>query len=455
MITLTVSKTCRIYQFSALPKRVLDALHTRFTFANPAFSDLERLGKWTGRTPRELCFLAVSDNQVAIPRGATRQALNILDAHGVEYRLDDRRRTLPEVNFTFTGKLRPYQQEAVASILARDFGTLSAPTGSGKTCMALHVIAERQQPALIVVHTKELMEQWVDRIMSFLGLSGHEIGRIGSGKQTIGKHITVALVQSLYKCAADVARSIGFLVVDECHRAPSRIFTEAVTAFDCRYMLGLSATPYRRDGLSRLIYWHLGDVVHQIKAEDLQESGDILKAEVITRETNFIPSVDPSTHYSMMISELTRDRQRNTMIARDVAREVRGCTGVCLVLSDRKSHLHTLHDMLKHRDINTHILTGDMPTKERADVVDALNNGQVKALLATGQLIGEGFDCRELSTLVLASPIRFSGRVRQYLGRILRPATGKTARVIDYVDARCGVLANAARHRAKVYQDAA
>jgi len=141
---------------------------------------------------------------------------------------------------------------------SRDFGALSAPTGSGKTVVTLALIAKRRQPVLIVVHTRELQDQWMARIETFLGIPREEVGIIGGGKKRIGSKITVALVQSLYKVAGDICHHVGHLVVDECHRAPSRTFTEAVTAFDCHYMTGLSATPWRRDGLSRLIYWYLG-----------------------------------------------------------------------------------------------------------------------------------------------------------------------------------------------------
>ena len=133
--------------------------------------------------------------------------------------------------------------------------------------------------------------------------------------------MTIALVQSLYKCVAEVAGQVGFLVVDECHRCPSRTFTEAVTGFDSQYMLGLSATPWRRDKLSKLIFWHLGDVHHEVDKKYLLKTGDVLPAEVITRETDFKPYHDPVTEYSKMLSELTADTQRNMLIAADVARE--------------------------------------------------------------------------------------------------------------------------------------
>jgi len=247
-----------------------------------------------------------------------------------------------------------------------------------------------------------------------------------------------------------VAPHIGFLIVDECHRAPARTFTEAVTAFDCRYMLGLSATPWRRDGLSRLIYWYLGSKVYEVERQELTEAGHLVAPEVIYRPTAFVTSYDPSEEYAQMLSELAADPERNALIVADVLREVG--SGVSLVLSDRKSHCRTLAALLAEQGVAVAVLTGDLTLRQRQEVVVAVQAGAVQVLLATGQLIGEGFDCPGLSTLFLATPIRFSGRVLQYLGRVLRPAPGKDrARVYDYQDVHVGVLRNAARARVRVY----
>ncbi|MDD2316851.1 MAG: helicase-related protein, partial [Desulfobacterales bacterium] len=227
----------------------------------------------------------------------------------------------------------------------------------------------------------------------------------------------------------------------------------AVIGFDCKYMLGLSATPWRRDGLSRLIFWHLGGVHHEMDAEQLIEEGAVLKAEVVVRETEFKPYFDPVKEYSRMLSELVADDARNRLIASDVAEEAEAHSGICLILSDRKSHCRTLHTLLKFgHKIDAELLIGDMSAAERRAVLDRINSGQVRVLVATGQLIGEGFDCSNLSTLFMATPVRFSGRVLQYLGRILRPAPGKSkARVFDYVDSRVDILKSAAEARKRIY----
>jgi superfamily II DNA or RNA helicase len=435
MITLRIDNLAHLGPLSELSGEVATLIRDRLTFANPAHQEAEKRGFYTGNIPRQIRGYQVEGDRLIMPRGFTRQLVEVLRGAGVRYQLEDRRHTLAPVDLSFCGKLRDFQIEAVEAMDSRIFGTLAAPTGSGKTVMALALIARRRLPALVVVHNKELQDQWIDRIGAFLEIPAPEVGIIGGGKMKVGDKITVALVQSLYKCASEVARSIGHLVIDECHRAPSRTFTEAVTTFDCMYMTGLSATPWRRDGLSRLIYWYIGDKAHEVDAPSLVEAGHVLKAEVIRRMTEFEPTADPSTEYSKMLSELTQDPARNALIASDVAREAGNGGGVCLVLTDRKAHCEALGAALGARGVNASILTGDLSNGERQEVVAALNGGGVKVLVATGQLIGEGFDCRELSTLFLATPIKFNGRLLQYLGRVLRPAPGKDqAKVYDYVD---------------------
>lgn len=443
-------------RLSQVPEVILLELIGRLQFANPKWIENERMGRWNRGVPKTLKFYQRQGRDgLIVPRGLMRSIVLLARKHQEEISIDDQRRKLAEVDFLFSGQLRPFQQTATAAMLARDFGTLSAPTGSGKTVMALNIISQRRQPALVVVHNKELALQWVARIETFLAIPKEEIGFIGGGRRKIGAKITVALVQSLYRCAEQIAPCFGHLVVDECHRAPSRTFTEAVTAFDSRYMLGLSATPYRRDRLSKLIFWHLGDLHHEVAAGELVASGQILDIDVVFRPTEFVAYADPVSEYSTMLSELTNNDARNRLIASDVYQVVSESTrpGVCLVLSDRKRHCQVLHALLKHKHhVEAEVLTGDLPLEQRREIVQRLDSGKIRVLIATGQLIGEGFDCPQLSTLFMATPVRFSGRILQYLGRILRPSQGiERAKVFDYVDAQVPPLKAAARARQRVY----
>jgi superfamily II DNA or RNA helicase len=427
----------------------------KLEFLNPKWLENDRMGRWNRGTPQTLKFYdTVGRNGIWIPRGYIRPLINTCRRLGIAFRINDQRRRLKPVDFSFSGRLKPFQQIAVDKMLAKDFGTLSSATGSGKTVMALYMIARRKQPALIIVHSKELAAQWVESIGVFLGINSDQVGFVGSGKKSVGDRVTVSLVQSLYKCADAVSERIGFLLVDECHRCPSRTFTEAVSEFDSQFMLGLSATPYRRDQLSRLIFWHLGDKHHEVDKSQLIESGDVLPARVVFRNTDFNTRRDPVTEYSKMLAELASDTRRNIQIASDIAAEAARKSGICLVLSDRKAHCENLQALLRYRfKLESELLTGDLDMGERKAVVERINRGDVHVLIATGQLIGEGFDCKDLMTLFLATPIKFSGRLLQYLGRVLRPAPGKKyARVFDYVDVHVEILKKAARARRRVYR---
>jgi superfamily II DNA or RNA helicase len=457
-VTIRISLDASL-KLAGLPRSLRDTLIEELSFPNPKWLENNRMGRWNGGVPKELRFYdKVGRDGLWIPRGYMRRLLITLRREGLDHDLEDRRRSLNPVELRFRGELRDFQETAVAKMMRRDFGTLCAPTGSGKTVMALNLVSRRRQPTLIIVHTKELAFQWIDRIHTYLGVEKDAVGLIGAGRKQVGECISVALVQSLYKAAEAVAPHVGHLIVDECHRAPSRTFTEAVTAFDARYMLGLSATPWRRDRLSRLIFWHLGDVHHQVESEELVAKGHILAAQVVWRPTAFEPYFDPVNEYTKMLAELTSDDGRNRGIVADVAQVVESdAGGICLILSDRKKHCEVLRGLLKYRHgIEAALLTGDLPTAQRKSVLERLGKGVERVVVATGQLVGEGFDCPNLATLFLATPIRFSGRVIQYLGRILRPAEGKkTATVYDYVDVKVPALVKAAAAREGVYPDAA
>ena len=423
------------------------------TMDNPKFRDLEKMGRYTGNTPQRISFYEPTDRGLVVPRGFATRAYQICQEHGEAITVIDDRRTMPPVNFHFNGKLRPFQADAVKDMLSYSHGVLSSGTGSGKTVMGLYLIAERKQPTLIIVHTKELLNQWIDRIESFLGIPANEVGVIGSGKFTLGDKITVGMVQTLCKRVDDVKDLFGHVIVDECHRCPSKTFSDVITAFDARFLLGLSATAFRRDGLTRAIYFHLGDCRHQVDKTALLERGHLCPARVVWHETTFDTVLDASTEYSKVLSELTQDPERNRQICNDVAGD--DCQGIKLVLSDRRDHCQELQRILKQdHGLGSTVLTGGLSAKDRATVTDQISQDRVNVLICTGQLIGEGYDLPALESLFLATPIKFSGRLIQYIGRVLRPSPGKDHAVIhDYSDNLVGVLDCSARARASVYQN--
>lgn len=448
MLTIHVSN--RIEIIGKLEVEIETYLRNRLTFANPRWIENEKFDRWQGDTPEKLTFFHRIREGYLLPRGFAAQLVKILRQHQVPYRVEDRTRALSDVKYHFKGSFRPYQQQAVEAILKRRSGVLEAPPGSGKTVMALGAVASRRQPALVLTHTKELLYQWQDRARAFLDMEKEEIGLVGDGKRTVGDRLTIGIVNSVVKSTAELTSRIGHLVVDECHRTPSRTFTEAVSAFDCRFILGLSATPYRRDGLTRLIYFHIGDRVHSIDTRSLQREKQIMTARLLPRETGFDFEYSRPEDYIPMISRLAADRQRNRLIAGDVLKATADRNGIALVISDRKEQCRKLARMVA-RKRPTAELYGDLTSVERKRIVAELNQGTVRVLVATAQLIGEGFDLPALSSLFLATPIRFDGRVKQVVGRVLRTAQGKTPPIIyDYVD-RPGVLEASFKARKRTY----
>ncbi|MEO6868179.1 MAG: DEAD/DEAH box helicase family protein, partial [Ginsengibacter sp.] len=169
--------------------------------------------------------------------------------------------------------MRKHQQSVIESISKKDFGVIVAPPGSGKTIVALKIISEKQQPTLVIVHRKQLVEQWIERIETFLGIPKIEIGKIGQGKNKEGKKITVAIIQSLSKVlckpeSKNLSTTFGTIIVDECHHIPAETFRNTIAKLQTFYLYGLTATPFRKYNDGRLIFTNLGEVIAEIKPNE-------------------------------------------------------------------------------------------------------------------------------------------------------------------------------------------
>ncbi len=442
---LTVAEQCRLEGISG---SFLAVLQNKLTIDNPKYHAAKKYGRWVGRNfQQKLFFYELDETGIVFPRGFAAQAVALCKTYmGRGPKIEDRRRRLPEVDFNFQGELRPYQQKAVDTVLRKHFGVLVAGTGSGKTVMALKAIALRRQPTLILVHSRELMYQWEERAGQFLDIRA---GLIGDSKFTI-RPLSIAIVNTARKRLDELTPCFGHLVVDECHRVPATLFTEVVKRFDTCFMLGLSATAYRReDGLTRLIYLFMGDRSHQVDPNELAATGAVLKPEFLQRTTGF--KYVFRGNYQSLMNALTKNEGRNQQIADDIYAEATETDGTILVVSDRVAHCQKLAKLLADKGLQANILTGKQSAADRSAIVASLHRGEVKVLVSTLQLVGEGFDAAGLTTLFLTTPIKFTGRLRQVIGRILRPAAGKLPKVIDYVDENVGVLRNSARIRRQAY----
>ena len=426
------------------------AIRRKLTIANPQYQAAKRYGRWVGKKLKpKLYFFRESEGQLFFPRGFANQAVQLCRRiTGAAPEVIDQRHRLDGIDVSFHGTLRGYQQEAVEAVLRHSFGVLEAGTGSGKTVMALKVLAERRQPTLIVVHSKELLHQWTERISEFLRI---EAGQAGDGRFVV-RPVTVAIVNTARKHMDTLPSQFGQIIVDECHRVPASLFTDVVSGFDCYYMLGLSATAFRReDGMTQLIYDYMGDRIHAVDPKVLAESGAVVRPTFIQRETGFFYGFQGD--YAALIKALAVDDKRNSLLAEDIADLVHGGhEGTVLIVSDRVAHCEALGRKLEQLGVDGVVLTGRVPAEQRTRIVEDVREGRVRVLISTLQLIGEGFDCPGLNTLVLATPIKFEGRLLQVVGRVMRPADGKQARVIDYVDGRIPILRRSAASRRQVFE---
>ncbi|MGW8194550.1 MAG: DEAD/DEAH box helicase [Desulforhopalus sp.] len=440
--TLTVSNDCLLTGIDfPLEKELKD----RLTINNPRYLAAKRYGRWIGKNLKpQLKYYEPVVGGLRFPRGYANQAVLLCrNLSGTDPQIIDNRRLLPEIRFNFVGELRPYQKKAVDIAMKRSFGVIEAGTGSGKTVMALALVACRRQPTFVVVHTKELLYQWQERVRQFLDV---EPGLVGDGKFALSP-VTIGIVNSAGKRVDELVPHFGHLVVDECHRVPANLFTDVVSRFDCHYLLGLSATAYRSDNeMTKLIYFYMGDRIHSIDQDELKATGAILAPEVIRTATSF--TYGYRGDYQALIKALVKHEGRNMQIVNDILRVAREPdSGTILVVSDRVRHCRFFAEKLQAEGVRVELLYGGLAPEERGAIVDALQRGEVKVLVATLQLISEGFDCSGLSSLFLTTPISFEGRLLQVIGRIMRPAENKRPRVFDYVDENVPALLRSANAR--------
>lgn len=443
--TLTVSSDCLLSGISFDFEKEIKA---RLTIENPQYKAALKYGRWIGKKLKpQLKYYEPVVQGLRFPRGFANQAVIMCREHlGKDPEIIDMRRTLGEIELVFTGQLRSYQNFAVGEALKKSFGVIESGTGSGKTIMALALIAARRQPTLVVVHTKELLYQWRERAEQFLEC---DVGLIGDGRFSV-EPLTISIVNSVRKRVDELVPKFGHLVVDECHRVPAALFTDVVSKFDCQYLLGLSATAFRSDNeLTKLIYFFMGDRIHRVDPLELKATGAVLKPEIIRTSTSF--TYRYRGDYQALIKALTVHEGRNRQILEDIC-QVAGEpeSGTCLVVSDRVSHCTFFAEKLHRRGLQVELLTGQIAPESRSAIVTAVQGGKVQVLVATLQLISEGFDCPGLSTLFLTTPIVFEGRILQVIGRIMRPAENKRARVFDYVDENIPTLLRSANTRGAI-----
>jgi superfamily II DNA or RNA helicase len=444
-----------------LPPALIAQLIRLAAFQNPEFYRTQAMRLPAFGKPRVVSCAELYAQHVALPRGCLEEAVDLIKSHGAVADLEDLRETgtaLP-ANVSFQGELRRPQLAAFNALVTHENGVLAATTAFGKTVVAAALMAHRGRNTLILVHRRELLNQWVERLQSFLQIDPKQIGIIGGGKRKPTGVIDVALIQSLVRKSevADLVADYGHLIVDECHHLSAASFELVARRSKARYVVGLSATVARKDGHHPIIFMQCGPVRHRVDAR-VQAAERGIRHRARDRSTQFeLPASLMSAERPPMpaiYAALAQDSARNDLIFDDVLKSLEDKRSP-IVLTERKDHLDYLQKRFSPFVKNLVILRGGMSAKDRKTAGKALNvlDDDERLILATGRYIGEGFDDSRLDTLFLTMPIAWKGTLAQYVGRLHREHDGKKdVLVVDYVDQTVPVLARMAAKRRAGYR---
>lgn len=442
-----------------LPPALLNRLVRLAAFQNPEFYKAQAMRLSTYNKPRIISCCEDFPKHIGLPRGCLGEVFDLLNDVRIEPTIIDRRIAGNPIALDFQGVLRPDQQEAAISMLSHDIGVLSASTAFGKTVVAAYLIAERGVNTLILVHRRQLLDQWIDRLSTFLGLDPKDIGQIGGGKRKPSGIVDVALIQSLGRKGVvdDIVGMYSHLVVDECHHISARSFEIVARQCKAKYIIGLSATVIRKDGHHPIIFMQCGPVRYRVD-ERKQAAARPFTHKVIVRKTDFKFDRDidlDNLPIHELYAALTNDENRNNLIIDDVIRAVDSNRSP-IVLTERKEHLALLEDRLSHFVKNLIVLKGGTGQRERQQIAEEMKSipeDEERLIIATGRYLGEGFDDARLDTLFLALPVSWRGTLSQYAGRLHRLHDMKKEVVIyDYVDPDVPVLGKMYKRRRAGYK---
>ena len=443
-----------------LPPPLLNEIVRVAAFQNPEFYRNQAMRLPVYGKPRVIGCASDTGDHIGLPRGCLDDLHQLMNAWGIKLSVQDERFAGKAIPTTFSGELRPNQQPAAKALLNHEFGVLAASTAFGKTIVAIHMLAQRGVNTLILVHRRQLMEQWIERLSAFLDIDRKEIGHIGGGKRKLTGVIDVAVMQSICRKGEvdDIVAEYGHLIVDECHHVSARSFELITRRCRARYVLGLSATVTRKDGHHPIIFMQCGPI--RFRASDKEEAarrpfshtveviptGYDLPTEASGNETPAIQDV---------FRDLIQDETRNILIA-EKALSALAAGRSPVLLTERKQHLEWFRSYLEDKVPCLITLQGGMGVKQRRvawqSIKETADSGEPRLVIATGKYLGEGFDDARLDTLLLAMPVSWRGTIAQYAGRLHRLFDGKQAVIIyDFVDDAVPVLKRMFERRKKGY----
>lgn len=470
---LTITNNLRIQGADSELQEYLKAL---LTTLNPEWVEAQTFGRWTGNIPKFIQQYSEEGEIFQVPRG---MLAHIVEDLGREWDITDLRVTpesekiWPEGNII----LRYGDQEpAVRELLDNDNGFLVAPAGSGKTVMGMEACRRLGLKALWLTHRKELKDQAIETAVDLLGIPEDKVGVLHGKKWQIGEQLTVGMIPTLRKRdLTPLAEEFGVVIVDEGHHVPSTTFLNVIDQFRAKYIYGLTATAYRRDKLEAVMFNAIGPKVAEIEHVDLFEDEHLMIPTIYRVPTYWNPVDSHLMDYHKFMEAMVSDRRRNELIVRDVARECSNPENTAVVLVERTKHCEILTEQLREHGLRCEFVVSSVdveydeqtgrkkgkkkkkaiPKKVREQIVNDFKEGKIQVLVATYDLLAEGFNYRPLNRLFMATPIKWKGLVVQTVGRVQRPSEGKTdAIVYDYVDGNIAMFANQAEARLfRVYRE--
>ena len=455
--SVTITRANLVYvEKQGLPPAMINRILRIAAFQNPEFYKAQAMRLSTFGKPRIISCGEDFARHIAVPRGCIGEVLELLKSHGIQPEGHDERNSGVAVATEFRGRLRPDQEGAAAQMLRHDDGILCAPTAFGKTAVAAWLIAQRKVNTLVLVHRRQLLDQWQARLAMFLDLPPESIGSIGGGKVRRTGIVDVAVIQSLRQKNAvqDYVAEYGQVIVDECHHLSAFTFEQVMRAIKAKFVSGLTATPTRKDGHHPIIQMQCGSIRFGMTTKAMTEASPF-QHRVLPRLTTFqmqTGTVDATIQD--IYRELAQNETRNELIVSDVRVALRDGRSP-LLLTGRTDHLLHLADLFGGTIEHLYVLKGGMGKKQRKAIDEAMNAvpvGAPRLILATGSYIGEGIDDARLDTLFLAMPISWKGTLQQYVGRLHRLLDGKqVVQVYDYVDIAEPMLARMYERRRKGY----
>src|SRR5210317_869214 len=363
--------------------------------------------------------------------------------YGTDVPTQDKRPAPIKTRIKFTGKLRDatHQNEAHAAAIRAGHGVLSLPCGYGKTTVSLAIACTLGYRTMIIVHKQFLADQWRERIKQFC--PGATIGVVQQNKKEVDCDFVIAMLQSLSlkEYSFSDFDSIGTVIVDEAHHICAKVFSQSLFKMCPRHIFGLSATPVRKDGLSKVLHWFMGPIFFAVEREN-QEQVEVFP---IQYECPMFKNPPPCTRNGQlslvnMITELVEHRGRNRMLVNLVKKASSG-TRQLLVLSDRRQHCEFLHQCFPK---SSGLYMGGM--KE----ADLEASSKKKIIFATFSQAHEGLDIPTLDTVILATP---KSDIQQSIGRVMRETPGKNnnPHIYDIVD-HWSILFAMYKKRLRVYK---